>query len=262
MEGSPDQEPWSFGPEVEASARKAIKLRYRLIPYLHALLFKATQSGQPLLRPLFYHDPTADSLQPDYYETQFLLGPHLLVAPLMALEPTRACYLPPGRWYSWWTGKGLEGGQTYQTAAQEDTDLPLFLHDNSVVPVYPEPPSYIPEHSLDNLELIIAIRDLAKGLVVEYFDQSALLAYQVQFQVKRNWVEGMVYMLRQGDVPENYQPPANLYLTFNHRVVQMELKTVCAGCYAEEHPTLDGWTKINIIRPGFPLNCRFLIEDR
>ncbi|MDD4239400.1 MAG: glycoside hydrolase family 31 protein [Desulfotomaculaceae bacterium] len=260
MEDSPDQEPWSFGPEVEASARRAIKLRYRLIPYFYSLLFEATRRGQPLLRPLFYYNPTAESLQPEYYETQFLLGPHLLAAPLMNLNPTRTCYLPPDQWYSWWTGKAVGGGQTYQTTAQKDTDLPLFLHENSVVPVYPEPPSYIPERSLDELELIITIRDIAQGLVVEYFNRSALLAYQAQFHLKESWVEGMIYMLRQGDVPEDYHPPVHLYLTINHRVEQMVLLTTCAGYSTEKHPNFDGWTKINIKRPGFPLSCRIKVN--
>ncbi|MDA8096264.1 MAG: glycoside hydrolase family 31 protein [Clostridia bacterium] len=76
-----DQEPWSFGPEVESSARKAIKLRYKLIPYLYSLLYETTQSGQPMMRPIFYDAPTAEALRTEFYETEYLLRPYLLVAP-------------------------------------------------------------------------------------------------------------------------------------------------------------------------------------
>ena len=43
--GSIDQYPWSFGPEVLDIAREAVRLRYRLIPYLHAAFERSRRDG-------------------------------------------------------------------------------------------------------------------------------------------------------------------------------------------------------------------------
>jgi alpha-glucosidase len=48
------QEPWQFGPQVENLARLAIREHYRLLPYLYSLAHLASETGEPLLRPLVY----------------------------------------------------------------------------------------------------------------------------------------------------------------------------------------------------------------
>jgi alpha-glucosidase (family GH31 glycosyl hydrolase) len=53
--GCARQEPWVWGDAVEAVCRRAIELRYRLLPYLYSLMEEASRTGAPALRPLFYH---------------------------------------------------------------------------------------------------------------------------------------------------------------------------------------------------------------
>ena len=65
--GSPDQEPWSFGEEVEDISRRYITLRYRLLPYFYSLFYEASQTGAPLWRPLFWYD----AADPRVYEWAF-----------------------------------------------------------------------------------------------------------------------------------------------------------------------------------------------
>lgn len=263
-QGTGDQEPWSFGPEVEAEARKAIKLRYQLIPYLYSLLFEATQNGQPIMRPIFYHRPTGEALKPEFYETQFLLGPSLLVAPLMDRATSRTCYLPPGKWYSWWCLKEHVGGQKYKTVVEEDTDLPLFISENAVIPIYPDPPSFIPGYSLPSLELIIVVKDQAEGTVVEYFDRESLLAYRVQILVGKGYIEGEINVKRQGKVPKEYRPPAILHLRLNHQIEKVELNSRHKTYSISPDPTNDSWTRITINNPEFPLrgNLHFVLTLR
>lgn len=256
-----DQEPWSFGPEVEAAARRAIKLRYRLVPYLYSLLFEAARTGQPVMRPIFYDAPSAGTLRQEYYETEFLLGPYLLAAPLTDPAPTRTCHLPPGKWYSWWSRRERAGGRDYETDAAEDTDLPLFIRENAVVPLYPEPPSFIPDHSLGGLEVIITVEDRAEGLVVEYFDREALLAFPVRAVTRKGGIEVEVGLIRKGAVPPAYHPPETLHLLLNHRIRRLEPSSPHAAHSLAPDPANGAWTRITVTGPSFPFRGR-LVCDR
>ncbi len=71
----PPTEPWSH-PEVLPAVRDAIALRYRLLPYLYSLYFEHTQTGAPLMRPLFYAFDTEEAYAQPF---SFLLGPAILV---------------------------------------------------------------------------------------------------------------------------------------------------------------------------------------
>jgi alpha-glucosidase len=91
-----DQEPWSFGAEVEEVARVALQRRYRLLLYLYTVFWDAATTGLPVARPLFFADPSDPSLID--VDGPFLLGPDVLVQPV--LEPGRAhpTVTPGGTW--------------------------------------------------------------------------------------------------------------------------------------------------------------------
>ncbi|UJF33791.1 glycoside hydrolase family 31 protein [Paenibacillus hexagrammi] len=129
------QEPWAFGAEIEEICRTYIALRYRLMPYMYSLIYEASRSGLPVLRPLlleFPDDPKLFNLC-----DQFLLGSHILAAPI--LRPStdhRAVYLPEGTWYDYWTGERLEGGKHHLCHAPLSV-MPLFIREGAIVPQAP-----------------------------------------------------------------------------------------------------------------------------
>ena len=75
------REPWIFGDRVEAIVRDWLTLRYRLIPYLEGCLAEAERTGLPPMRAM----PLAFPDQPESwaFDTQYLFGPDLLVAPIL-----------------------------------------------------------------------------------------------------------------------------------------------------------------------------------
>jgi alpha-glucosidase len=133
--GTRAQEPWAFGPEIEEIARHTLGLRYQLLPYLYGLFERAARDGTPIMRPLLWHYPN-DPLAA-VCDDQFLLGEHLLVAPI--LRPgagARSVYLPRGEWFDFWTGAKAPGGVHLTTLAPLER-IPLFVRAGTILPLTP-----------------------------------------------------------------------------------------------------------------------------
>jgi alpha-glucosidase len=77
IKDSVDHEPWSFGPECEATCRLALNRRSRLMPYLYTLFREASLTDVPVARPVFFADPKDAALRD--VDDCFLLGPDLLI---------------------------------------------------------------------------------------------------------------------------------------------------------------------------------------
>jgi alpha-glucosidase len=126
------QEPWRFGPRVEAIARAALELRMRLMPYLYGLFCEAEASGAPVWRPLFYEFP--DDPEAAAVEDQVMLGPALLAAPVVHRGTReREVYLPAGSWFSFDDDARFVGPRRVRVAAPLER-LPLFARAGSTVP--------------------------------------------------------------------------------------------------------------------------------
>ncbi len=70
----------------------------------------------PIVRHLMLEFP--DDPESWAVSDQFMLGPDLLVAPVVTDETTaRSLYLPPGRWFHVWTGEEYQGPVTVEVAA-------------------------------------------------------------------------------------------------------------------------------------------------
>jgi alpha-glucosidase len=107
--GTLPHEIWVNGPEQEAIRRRYIETRYRLLPYIYSLADEASRTGVPVMRPIFLEFPEvfAPSSGFDHLDTEFLLGPKLLIAPPPFAETidAYAVSLPKGLWYDFWTGQ-------------------------------------------------------------------------------------------------------------------------------------------------------------
>jgi len=127
------QEPWSFGPRIEAIARAALGLRMRLMPYLYGLFHEAAASGEPVWRPLFYAFP--DDPDAARIDDQLMLGPSLLVAPVLDRGARRReVYLPEGTWIALDDGARYAGPRRIEVSAPLER-LPIFARGGAVVPM-------------------------------------------------------------------------------------------------------------------------------
>lgn len=122
-----DRLPWQYGPAAQASATKFLNLRERLVPYIYTLAEQAHRTGVPIVRPAYVEYPGS----PEAYSTvdsQFLLGPDVLVAPITTpgeAGETRV-WFPPGQWTDYFTGQVYQGNTWATVRAGLDT-MPVFL---------------------------------------------------------------------------------------------------------------------------------------
>jgi len=130
-DGTADQEPWSFGVAYEGYNRRAIELRYELLPHIYNEMERTSTTGIPALRPVFLEFP-ADS-RTWSMDDQFMLGPDLLVAPVLHEARTdRELYLPAGTWFDFWTGRPFQGGQTIRVPVTLSS-MPVFVREGAFV---------------------------------------------------------------------------------------------------------------------------------
>jgi alpha-glucosidase len=188
--GSVDHEPWSFGTECERVCKLALDRRMRLLPYLYTVFEESTRTGMPVVRPLFFADPTDPALRA--VEDSFLLGGHVLVRARVTEDGECTAPMPPGDW------KRFE-------PVEADLDLPeLWLRDGVAIPLGP-----IMQHSaerpLDPLTIVANLDERGEARCRVYEDDGEGFGYQ------HGRFRRMTYLLRsgkaviesiEGDLPE------------------------------------------------------------
>lgn len=126
-------EPVFWDPKTKALAKKAIELRYQLLPYNYTLGFENHRSGMPLMRPLFFED---DSDHLKTYSEAYFWGHAFLIAPVLEAKVTqKEVYFPKNNvWFDFYTDEKFEGGQTSVVNVFEDR-IPTFVRGGAFVPL-------------------------------------------------------------------------------------------------------------------------------
>nr|MCR5179884.1 DUF5110 domain-containing protein [Bacteroidaceae bacterium] len=157
---------WAYDAMVDA-----VRLRYRLLPYIYSMAGEVVQHSGTMMRPLvmdFANDVQARRLNDEY-----MFGRALLVKPVtdplytwkdenkhgheiypdlrLASAPV-AVYLPAGAlWYDFFTGQRHQGGRQILRPTPI-TDMPVYVRAGSIIPFGPEV-QYSNEKPWDNLEI-------------------------------------------------------------------------------------------------------------
>ncbi|MCP5487123.1 MAG: glycoside hydrolase family 31 protein [Verrucomicrobia bacterium] len=128
------REPWLFGEEALNAYRTLAHLRMNLKPYLIGLGKQAEATGLPIMRPMTLEFPEDQRFLRE--ETQYMLGPDLLVTPV--LEPgvkSRVVRFPAGIWHHL-TQRVAYEGPSEQAVPMDLLDIPLFLREGAAIPVH------------------------------------------------------------------------------------------------------------------------------
>lgn len=140
--GTTPREPWHYGETALAVTRHYAELRYALIPYLLASARQSTATGVPMLRHMRLEFPGEHNI--DTIDDQYMLGPDLLVAPVMAPGVrSRPVYFPAGRWTSMDDpARVIEGGRYVEAEAPLER-VPLFVRQGAIIPMLRGKPRHL-----------------------------------------------------------------------------------------------------------------------
>ncbi|XP_050706876.1 maltase-glucoamylase-like isoform X2 [Eriocheir sinensis] len=131
--GTIDQDPGIWGTDVINSSRKALEIRYRLLPYLYTLFYEAHFRGATVVRPLVHEFPT--DRRTLAVDDQFLWGSAFMVSPVLTEATTeRWVYFPQDAWYDYYSGAPVDfPGERVIVPAPRDT-IPLHIRGGSILP--------------------------------------------------------------------------------------------------------------------------------
>lgn len=132
--GTSAREPWAFGDEAAAVVRRWLDLRYRLIPYLERCLQKAEETGMPVMRAMALAFPEQPATWA--FDTQFMFGPDLLIAPILRPAGQVRLYLPHGQWRDFVSGESFAGGRLLELDYPLE-HFPVFARADAEIPLGP-----------------------------------------------------------------------------------------------------------------------------
>jgi alpha-D-xyloside xylohydrolase len=128
------ENPWILDPEQEKIARQWLEFRYRLLPYLRTVVTQVAKTGLPVMRAMPLAFP--GNALTRAYDTQFMCGNALLVAPIIGAGGEVDVALPPGAWYDLATRQRLAGRQVIRYRATLDR-FPVFGREGHALPLGP-----------------------------------------------------------------------------------------------------------------------------
>lgn len=165
---------YEFGSEgtwAYDAMKRAIELRYRLLPYIYSLAGSSSLHDGTIMRPFVMDFPT--DKKAININDEYMFGQALLVKPVTkplytgrdndkkgyelfpnikeAAEPIDV-YLPHGtQWHDFWTGEIVDGGQTISRPCPIDV-MPVYVRSGSILPLGPFV-KYSSEKAWDALEI-------------------------------------------------------------------------------------------------------------
>ena len=120
--------------DTKEIAKKAVELRYQLLPYNYNLAFENSNKGKPLMRPLFFEEPENTMLQTK--SDGYLWGNDFLIYPITERgQVQKEVYFPKSdNWYDFYTGKKYEKGTTQKVDLNKN-NIPTFVRGGSFIPM-------------------------------------------------------------------------------------------------------------------------------
>ncbi|TPG18274.1 TIM-barrel domain-containing protein [Pedococcus bigeumensis] len=154
------KEPWTFPAQARATIDAFLRLRHRLVPYLHTMNARAARDGAPLVEPMYWGDPSA--VEAYAVPTQFRFGTELVVAPITSPQQevlglgSAQAWLPDGTWTDLFTGTRYRGGRQVRLHRPLET-LPVLVRAGGLLPLAGSEDASVDTALPEHVELVLAV---------------------------------------------------------------------------------------------------------
>lgn len=190
--------PWIYDEEACDVLRTFTNLKCQLMPYLYGVAVEAQQTGVPVMRSMNLEFPEDQACE--VLDRQYMLGPSILVAPVMSQDGWVDYYLPEGIWTHLLSREKKTGGRWYREKF-DCLSLPLFVRPNTLLAMGTE--NQKPDYDYPNQSRIELFEiDSEMPVTVDLVDQSGEVAFRASAQV----VDGKLKTQIASTSSTNYDP--------------------------------------------------------
>ncbi len=159
---SSNQEPWAFGPGAQDIAQRALLRRYRLLPYLYHAFYMAATKGWPIMRPVFWDNPSDINLRNE--EQAFLWGADLMIVPRWS------SFQPADRW----TRISIPAVDI----AMDTIQPAIWMHQGRLIPLTQQNLYYSGAVNMDSLLLLAHFDKQGRSEGYVYIDDGESMNYK------------------------------------------------------------------------------------
>ncbi|MCI2228218.1 DUF5110 domain-containing protein [Polaribacter sp. MSW13] len=132
-------------------AKKAIELRYKMLPYNYNLAFENNQKGTPLMRPIFFEEDDEKLMT---NSVTYLWGKDFLITPILKdAVITKEIYFPKtANWFNFYSDEKVAGGQTKNVNVVGNS-IPTYVRGGAFILMTNEAVQTTDDYAGNNLEV-------------------------------------------------------------------------------------------------------------
>lgn len=150
------KEPWNYNTIAQNILEEHLRLRHKMIPYLHTMNYLTHASGLPLVQPMYYRHDT-----PEAYEVpnQYYFGSSMIVCPATkkmnreTMLTEVSAWLPEGTYFDFFGGQMYHGGRNLKLYRDLE-HIAVLIPAGSILPMATD---YMHSHleNPETLELVV-----------------------------------------------------------------------------------------------------------
>tara|TARA_R110002126_G_scaffold291415_2_gene452234 strand:+ start:736 stop:4221 length:3486 start_codon:yes stop_codon:yes gene_type:complete len=167
-------EPVFRSKSAKKHAKKAIELRYKLLPYNYNLAFENNQKGLPLMRPIFFEEDDEKLME---NSSTYLWGKDFLITPILKDSvKTKSIYFPKtANWYNFYFDEDkVAGGQTKSVNVKQKS-IPTYVRGGAFI-LMSEMVQTTDDYKADTLEVHYYFDETVKESKRTFYNDDGLTA--------------------------------------------------------------------------------------
>ncbi|KAJ2490818.1 hypothetical protein IWW37_002818 [Coemansia sp. RSA 2050] len=166
---------------VAEAGRRALRVRYALLPHFYTSYQRSVENGWPVARPLLFEFPHIPAVVDN--DRQLLVGDSILVSPVLAEGATSvAAFFPAGLWYDWYDYSAIKGVSGNVTLSAPLEHVNVHVRGGKIVPTQ-EPAMATVDSRKSDFGLIVATDEHGAAAGELYVDDGET------FDIASRWIQ-------------------------------------------------------------------------